>query len=407
MSSSARILYLDTIPGDRIQEMKLGGMRRYAAARGWTVEAVPYAESRPDRIGKVLAGRSPLGCIIECSDGNADLPPRVFGGIPAVYLNGALNLYGGRVARVVTDNSAVARAAFRELSAGRPPAYGVVGFRAVRAWSRVRERSFRAAATEAGFPCRVFARHGGSGGRYDLKRAGRLAKWLAALPRRSAVFAANDATAREVASSARDAGLRIPQDLTLLGVDNHEAICKSCDPPLSSVQMDFERAGFLAARMLGDLLAQRTPRTPRTPREETTPRTPREENVPRAVVEPLMVVRRVSTSGSGRRDARILDAVADIRRRACDGISARDVIAAFPGSRRLFELRFREATGHSVLDEILAVRMEKVFTLLSRTDVPVGAIAAFCGFGSDIALRQLFASRTGMSMRAWRRRARG
>ena len=120
-----------------------------------------------------------------------------------------------------------------------------------------------------------------------------------------------------------------------------------------------------------------------------------------------MVVRRVSTSGSGRRDARILDAVADIRRRACDGISARDVIAAFPGSRRLFELRFREATGHSVLDEILAVRMEKVFTLLSRTDVPVGAIAAFCGFGSDIAWRQLFASRTGMSMRAWRRRARG
>ena len=58
--------------------------------------------------------------------------------------------------------------------------------------------------------------------------------------------------------------------------------------------------------------------------------------------------------------------------------------------------------GHSVLDEILHVRMEKVMALLLRPDVPIGAIASLCGFGSDIELRALFRRRFGISMRRWR-----
>ena len=92
-----------------------------------------------------------------------------------------------------------------------------------------------------------------------------------------------------------------------------------------------------------------------------------------------------------------------IRREACDGLTARALAARFPGSRRLFEMRFREAMGHSVLDEILHVRMEKAFTLLAKTDTAIGAIPALCGFGSDSDLDILFRRRCGMSMRAWRK----
>ena len=59
--------------------------------------------------------------------------------------------------------------------------------------------------------------------------------------------------------------------------------------------------------------------------------------------------------------------------------------------------------GHSVLDEILGVRLEQVCHLLSGTDTPIGAIAAFCGFKSDIALSTLLRRRFGMSLLAWRR----
>ncbi len=120
-----------------------------------------------------------------------------------------------------------------------------------------------------------------------------------------------------------------------------------------------------------------------------------------------MAVWRESTRGSGRHDPHILAAVERIRREACDGLSAREVIAAAPGSRSLFNLRFREAMGHSVLDEIRHVRLEKVETLLASTDTPINALASLCGWGTDGSLKRFFLSRTGMTMREWRRRNRG
>ena len=70
-------------------------------------------------------------------------------------------------------------------------------------------------------------------------------------------------------------------------------------------------------------------------------------------------------------------------------------------------MRFREAMGHSILDEIMHVRMERVQTLLASTDTPIGAIADFCGFGSDVELRHVFRAQTKMSLREWRKRNRG
>ena len=66
-------------------------------------------------------------------------------------------------------------------------------------------------------------------------------------------------------------------------------------------------------------------------------------------------------------------------------------------------MRFREAVGHSVLDEILHVRLEKARTLLAQTDTAIGAIPGLCGFGCDSTLDVLFRRRTGLSMRAWRK----
>ena len=80
------------------------------------------------------------------------------------------------------------------------------------------------------------------------------------------------------------------------------------------------------------------------------------------------------------------------------------VVRGLGHSRRLFEMRFREVMGHSVLEEIQRVRMEKVFFLLKETDKPIGTLAAFCGYRSDIALRKAFRTRTGLSMAEWRRR---
>ena len=119
------------------------------------------------------------------------------------------------------------------------------------------------------------------------------------------------------------------------------------------------------------------------------------------------MVRRKSTSGRGRHEKFVVDAIDMIRREACDGLSPASLIARFPVSKSLFNLRFREATGHSVLDEITHVRLEKATTLLARTDAPIGSVPALCGFACDRTLDAVFRSRFGMGMRQWRKRNSG
>ena len=381
MDDSRNILYVDMLMGERIQEMKLAGIRRYANMRDWNIVICSEDESRPELLAKTIAHKQPVGCIVECSAAHADLPPRFFGGLPVVYLDCARNLYGGRMPKVLHNGEATTRMAFRELAANHPTAYAVVGYRESRPWSSIRERTFRAMAGAAGRSCPLFR----SRCETAAVRAARLAAWVAKLPRRCAVFAVNDNTAAEVVAACRACGRRIPADMTLLGVDNLESVCEKGEPYISSVQVDFERAGYRAANMLDELLSGRG-----TP--------PLEDRFG-----PLMVVRRESTRGFGRREPRIFPVVELIRREALNGLTAREAMSGITGSRRLFEMRFREAMGHSVLDEILSVRLEHVCHLLAQTDTPIGAIASLVGFGSDIALSKLFRRRFGTSLLAWRK----
>ena len=382
---TATILCLDTDSSKFIQSASLAGIRRYAQSLRWNVVRVPPAESSPDQVRALLAAhRHVVGCIVGCSGGRRDLPPGVFGSVPVVYMHADPTLYGGRGMRVGYDDAAIAEVAFRELSAGLPAAFAVVPFARPsgrRGWSLRRERAFAALAAKSGKPFfRLPWRR-----ETEEQRKARLVRWLSTLPRHTALFAVGDMTAIETAAAARLCHRSIPRELTLLGVDDDPALCEASRPTLSSIQIDHELAGYLAAKAIAEA--------------DDRAAAPHEIDV-----RPLLALRRESTGGRGRHELRILEAVETIRREACDGLTAADLAARFPGSRSLFQLRFREAMGHSVLDEILHVRLEKALALLARTDTAIGAIPALCGFRTNRALDFLFHSRFGMSMRDWRRR---
>ena len=381
---SSRILYLDARP-DRsaIQSRGLAGVRRHARARGWDVQTIWGDETIPAKIPGILRSLRPLGCVVADYRGDGLLPPRLFGDVPVVYLDSPGRVRWRGAASVVCDNAAVARAAFRELAAGLPRSFAFVPSQSLRPWNAERRTAFRARCAEAGLPCSVFPGHRGEG---SDERLVRLRAWVAKLPRRCAVFAANDNAACDVAAALAAAGRSVPRDCTIIGVDGEETTAEGGDASrISSIKTDFEQAGFLSVRLLADIVAGKAPDSARS-----------------AAFGPLLVLRRESTRGRGRREPRILEAVGMIRREACDGLTAAALAARFPGSRNLFERRFREAMGHSVLDEILHVRLQHVQTLLGRPEVPIGAIAAFSGFSSDRELRKLFLARSGVSMREWR-----
>ena len=381
---SRRILYLERYDDADNHRRKLAGVKRFARTRKWEVVTVPAARWSPSALPALLRRMRPAGCIVECLDAAGMPSPARFGRTPAVWLDPPEKLRWRAAAAVVCDNAAVARFAFRELAAGLPSCFAAVPSHRLQRWSAERIAAFRALCAEAGATCHVFEGRAVRRGRPEdlARRRARLAAWLSTLPARCAVFAVNDYSARDVALAARSVARSIPRELSLLGVDGMPD--ESGDGTirrLSSVRMDFELAGYLAARLLSSLPAA----------------------APAAAFGPLCVLRGDSTRGRGRRDPHVVEAVGIIRREACDGLTAAALAARVPGSRKHFERRFREAMGHSVLDEILHVRLQAVMDLLARPDPPIGTLADFCGFGSQVELRIAFRARTGMSMRQWRK----
>ena len=66
------------------------------------------------------------------------------------------------------------------------------------------------------------------------------------------------------------------------------------------------------------------------------------------------------------------------------------------------DIRFRRATGHSILDEIHAVQLERAQQLARNPNLPLKAISDFCGFTNPNSLRKFFRKATGTTLSAWR-----
>ena len=379
---SATILFLNDKPDDPTKRLKLAGVRRYAVAANWSIVPVSRARTGPESVSRTLAKYHPVGCIFDADGDPSDIAPRHFGATPVVFANSNNRLFDGSACRLCVDSEAVVRAAFRELSVGIPPAYAVASFMEPAPWTSRRIALFAALAKKKDRPCFVFRRKRGES---TAARDARFPTWFAGLPPHTAIYGVNDLTARIVARLAVKRGYRFPRDFTLVGTDNDPALCESEAPLLTSIQIDFERMGYLAAKMLAERIDHR----------------PDADSV--VSVGPMLVVRRESTLGRGRREPHVLEAVEIIRREACDGLTPAKLAARLPGSRSLLDLRFREAMGHSVMDEILHVRLERVFDLLRQPEMPISAIADFSGFGSLRALDKLFRSRFGGSLREWRK----
>lgn len=368
------------------------GVRRYGKTRDWRIAVASSGDlAASGGLAAFLARTRPVGCIVNEQRNDARYPPKSLLGTPVVYFDSATPLRWRNVPSVRCDNAAVARMAFRELSVGLPGSFAAVPTVSMRRWNAERIATFRELCAKDGRPCFLFP---GRRGEAPERRIARLRAWVSRLPKRCAVFAANDNTAIDVAEALAAAGRAVPRDNTVIGVDGEERASDGGDvSALSSVKIDREEAGYRTAKLLDREIAARAGGGGVRPADAA-----------EVLFGPLLVVRRKSTGGRGRQEPRILDAVERIRREACEGLTAAALAARFPGSRNLFERRFREATGHSVLDEILHVRLRHALDLLSRPDMPISAIAAFSGFSSDRELRQLFLRRFHCSMRDWRRK---
>lgn len=211
-----------------------------------------------------------------------------------------------------------------------------------------------------------------------------MAGWLRTLANPVGLFACNDDRGRQVLEACRLSGLRVPQDVAVLGVDNDDVFCELADPPLSSVALNAEKGGYRAAELLDRMMSGESCHNRHV------------------VVEALGVVARRSTDLIAVDDDHVATALQFIRSRQGCGITVANVAAELSISRRCLERRFRETIGRTILDEIQSARVERAKQLLLETKYNVAKIAKLSGFGSTGYFVQFFHARVGKTPRRFR-----
>ncbi len=212
-----------------------------------------------------------------------------------------------------------------------------------------------------------------------------LAQWLKRLPKPAGIMACNDVRGQQVLNACRQAGIAVPEQVAVVGVDNDEVLCGLSDPPLSSVAPDTRRIGYEAAALLDRLM--------------------RRENVDQtdSYIEPLGIVTRRSTDTLVIPHAGAARALSFLRRHFQERITLKDVAADLRVTLRSIQDAFKTHVGRSLHGELDRLRVERAKDRLQDASLKLEAVAIACGFSNPRHFRRTFLRETGLTPQQYRR----
>lgn len=203
--------------------------------------------------------------------------------------------------------------------------------------------------------------------------------WLKALPKPCGIMACNDVRGRQILTCCREAGVTVPDEVAVIGVDKDEIFCELSDIPLSSVILNTQQIGFEAASLLAKLMAG-------------------DKQQPACIlVKPIGVMARQSTDVLAIDDRHIASALKHIREQACNGLDVEAILKTVPLSRSVLERRFAQVLGTSPKAEILRVKLDRVCRLLTESDLSLAEVAQKTGFEHPEYMSRLFKKKMGMT----------
>ncbi len=312
-------------------------------------------------------------------------------GVPAVdmrYLLRDLQLPSVR-----PNDTSVARLAFEHLRERGFRHFAFCGFNGAD-YSDIRRDAFAQCAEAAALTCHIFSEsavpHRSSTREYEargLKDGLAVSRWLKKLPKPVGLMACNDIRGQQVLSACRAAGIIVPNEVAVVGVDNDEVLCELSDPPLSSVSLDTERIGYEAAALLDQMIDGNHPASPHV------------------LIEPAGVITRRSSDVLAIEDRQIADMLRLIHERANEGIDVSDLLKHTTLSRSTLERRFLHLFGHTPKEEILRTRIARAKQLLAETDLPLAVVAEKVGFDHAEYFSVIFKKKTNLTPGMYRSQA--
>lgn len=253
-------------------------------------------------------------------------------------------------------------------------------------WSQMRLQGFSERLAKESRQAICFQQHPEKSEQIWAKEQLRIARWLKTLPKPIGIFACNDLRSQNITDAAKIVDIAVPEQVAVLGVDNDEFICNLTDPPLSSISLNTERAGYEAAGLLDKMIKKK------------------KRYNQKIYINPICVMDRQSTNLLAVDDEAIAKAVRFIRENAIKAIQVSDVAEATTVSCRELQRRFKKKLGKTIDAQIRQVRIKHIIHMLTTTDMTISEIAAALDFSDTAHIARYFRKKCNMSLREYRKK---
>jgi LacI family transcriptional regulator len=312
--------------------------------------------------------------------------------VPVVAVGGSYaspHDYPPGVPYVATDNFELIKAAYTHLVDAGLHRFAMFSLpeSARNRWAQEREKAFRSLMETDGMAAEIFRGCETSVQEWDEAVRGQV-DWLRSLPKPIGIIAVSDARARQLLQACLLAGIEVPEQVALIGIDNDPLVRMLTRIPLSSVIQGAHEMGRTAAglleRMLHGAVLER----------------------PRVLVPPAGIQAAASSQHQLIRHPQVMRARHFIRQYACQGIKTHQVAEHVGVSRSSLESYFRRELGCSVHDVILRCKLDAAKAGL-ESERSIAEVALGSGFTSIQYLHLVFKRELGCTPRAYREQALG
>lgn len=266
---------------------------------------------------------------------------------------------------VATDNYAVVQAAYEHLKNKGLERFAFYGFPADNnhRWALERERAIAKLCKIDGYECLIYRGHPTRPETWQYTM-NRLTDWLQGLPNPIGIVSVTDARARHLLQACEHIGKLVPDNISIVGIDDDDIARYLSRISLSSVTQGCFNMGFAAAKLLHRRLENSTLKNKRV------------------LVPPVGVSERQSTDFKALQDPYVIQAMHFIRQNASRGIKVEQVLDYVAISRSNLEQRFKQERGHSIHTEIHNEKLDKACALLTNGTMSTTEIASLCGYPS-------------------------
>ncbi|MBK8947171.1 MAG: DNA-binding transcriptional regulator [Ignavibacteriae bacterium] len=252
-------------------------------------------------------------------------------------------------------------------------------------WSNDRKNYFKKIIEESGFNIYLYNKSISTKQSSWQSEQSQMRKWILSLPKPIGIMACNDDRGQQVLEICKSLNIKVPEDIAVVGVDNDALICDLSDPPLSSVCLNTEQAGYAAAEQLDQMMNGK------------------QKNYDDIIVLGTHVVQRQSTELLAVEDKDVVEAVRFIRNNAKNKIQIKDVVHQTCLGRRSLENRFKKTLHRTISQEIRRVRTEMMKRMLLETNLSISEITSMFDFTGIEHIARYFRKENGLSLIQFRK----